>query len=399
MTKYVPAPDELEKIEPADFETVLRTLGWSQSGGIPGLARQWVKLDDESEPSVVIPVRKDIRDYRRRISEAISVIYSAQGKSAEDIVIQFLLPGSDEITNSKDEETIAGSILWESGEKQMLGLKEMLVAAAKSTESRESHFRNRRWKAASRYMSQVRMGQTRVGSYVVTALSPVGALPIDGRSGVYESNFGPTGRDVVNTLFSALSAVPESSDQFIRHSNAGVFLEAVQDGVSLELVRGIKDNLGSSASVETSVSWSPKSDDRFALDRVDFEPKHVMPLEVASVYLSRQEKSSTVTVVGRVVKLESADPEEEGIVTLQILEGSEAPHIRVHLGAEYRKAVEIHGRSLLMVARGKQERPGRDYTLTEVTEVRFFDSRGNSESLTDSLIEEGYEDASDPRGD
>ncbi|WP_338770983.1 hypothetical protein V7968_09400 [Nocardia vulneris] len=390
MTKYVPGPDDLDQIEPADFEAVLHTLGWTQLGGIPGMARQWIKLDDKSEPSVVIPVRKDFRDYRRRISEAISVIYSAQGKSAEDIVIQLLLPGSDEISNTKDDETIAGSVPWASGEKQLLGLKEMLVAAAKSTESRESHFRNRHWKAASRYMSQVRMGQTRVGSYVVTALSPVGALPIEGRSGVYEANLGPTGRDVVNTLFSALSAVRESSEEFIRHSNAGVFVEAVQAGVSLELIRGIKDNLGSSSGAETSVSWSPKSVERSAVSRIDFERKHIAPLEVASVYLSNQEKSSTVAVIGRVVKLESSNREEEGIVTLQILEGSEAPHIRVHLGAEYKKAVEIHGRSLLMSARGKQERPGRDYTLTEVTDVQFYDSRGSVDNLTDPLIEDPH---------
>lgn len=382
MTRYTPSPDELDKIEPGDFETVLRTLGWSQQGGIPGLARQWILLADDSEPSVVIPTRRDLRDYRRRISEAISVIYSTHGQRIEDIVIQLLLPGSDEISNTKYEETIAGSILWESGEKQISGLKEMLAAAAKSTESREQHFRNRHWKVANRYMSQVRMGQTRVGSYVVTALSPAGPLPLEDRSGVYEFNLGSTGRDVVNTLMNALSAARESSEEFLRHDNAEVFVEAVREGVSLELVRGIRDNLGKSDGTETSISWSPKSNNHPTLSKIEFEKKHVIPLEVASVYLTDQKQSAIVTVIGRVVKLESSNPEEEGIVTLQILEGSQAPHMRVHLGAEYRKAVEIHGRNLLMMARGKQQRPGRDYTLTDVTSVQFYDSSGTVENLT-----------------
>ncbi|MDV7088675.1 hypothetical protein [Rhodococcus opacus] len=372
--------NELDKIEPTDMETVLRSLGWQPSGGIEGLASQWFKVDDPSEPSVLVPLNQNLADYRQRMTEVIRSLYRFHQDQSESLIFRLLIPGVDEISNQKDEDTIAGSISWIAGERQIVGFRSVLVAAAKAAEGAERHFGNRRWKTGNRYLSQLRMGQTRVGSYIVTALSPVGPLPLTDQKQQYDSNLGITGRNVLESLSQGLDTLHTSATEFLKYRNDGIFEEAVDAGVSLDLVKAVQMNLGDADAARTTIKWSPQVRSPQQASEIVFEKIHVPALRSAEARLTDVIESKRVTIIGRVTGLDRDEPGERGKVILHVLDGADenVDYVAVTLDNEYNRAVDFHKGGQLVRVSGELNRTKRKWELTDITSLQLISSTGDS---------------------
>ena len=368
--------NELETIQPTDLEAVLRSLGWQAEGGVPNLASQWLKTDDPSTPSVVVPLNRQLGDYKVRMWEALRELERVHGDQGDRIITNLLLPGLDEVVNEKDEATVAGSIPWMAGERQITGFREILVACAKATEVKEKHYGTKRWRTASRYLSQVRMGQTRIGSYVITALSPVGPIPIVDQKQHYGESLGLTGRQVIETLAKSLETLRTSTDDFKAKHNEAVFDEAVNSGVSLDLVRAVQKNLGDAESAATTIQWTSRIQAPNITAEIVFDRSHALPLASAITRLTDEVKSRTVTIIGRVTGLNRHEPGARGTVVLNVLDGVDdtIEYVSLILGESYDEAIEFHKAGALVRASGELNREGRGWELTNVTDLALLTS-------------------------
>lgn len=368
--------NEIDTIQPADLEAVLRSLGWRTEGGIPNLASQWLKPDDPAEPSLLVPLNNRLADYRTRLWEALLEVERIHGDQGDMIITNLLLPGLDEVTNEKKESTIAGSIPWTVGEKQIIGFREMLTASAKAAEVKERYYGRKRWSIASRFLSQVRMGQTKIGSYVITALSPVGSIPVVDQKGQYDENLGITGRQVIETLAKSLDTLRESATEYKTHGDGAVFDEAITYGVSLDLVKAVHKNLGLSEAALTSVQWTSRITAPNIKTEIVFDQTYTAPLVSAITRLTEVVQSKRAVITGRVTGLNRDAPGNRGVVVLNVLDGpDDVEYVSLVLGEAYDEAIEFHRAGTLVRAEGELNREGRNWELTDVTSLELLTSQ------------------------
>ncbi|SIR63087.1 hypothetical protein SAMN05445060_0145 [Williamsia sterculiae] len=335
----------------------------------------------------MVPLRRDYDDYIQRAWEALSRIASVYPQQADTLILQLILPGVDELINRKDEPTVGGSIPWRSAENQIVGFRQVLSAAAKSAETQQRHFGRSHRRVATEFMSQLRMGQTKIGSFVITAISPTNPLPVrkDGQS--YDDLIAPTGRQVVETFNGGLEALQFASSEYVRHLNGAVFDETVTSGVSLDLVKGMRRVLGNSPASETVISWSTQmSRDTSkvgpsAASRIVFEAQHAPALKAAVNRLQELDTKKQVTIDGAVTDLHRATPGEAGVVEVRVLSGSDVEQVLISLTDNYDDAVESHKAGSLVRVVGTQERINSKYWIVDVKSLRITDSQGRGKEL------------------
>jgi len=368
---------ELRSIQPQNIERLLSNTGWIQRGGIPGVSRQWVYEHNDSAHSVVVPLDTEFDDYAIRLRELLMRVSTVYPRRLETILLEIELPGSDELTNRKDSPSVAGSIAWKAGEYQIVGFRKTLTACAKATEERQRQFGRSHRRVAQDFMAQLRMGQTRVGSFIVTALSPVGPLPTPNRGGIYDEQLvGVTGRQVVETLETSLDALRIATDEYLESGNDAVFDETISLGVSVDLLKGVRENLGTADSIETSIAWNREVPriSKVRTSEIVFEARHSLGLRVAQSRLQKVTASQKVNILGTVVSLDRDTPGEPGVITVRVLDGADVTAVRLSLDREYNEAVESHKSGDIVRIRGTLN-PSRAW-ITDLDELTLVDSRG-----------------------
>ena len=379
---FLTIPDQdLRGIEPQDLEALLRSIGWQEFGGVPGVSRQWILPNQRS--SVVVPIDPTFEDYTRRIREVLDKVSKFYTRRPETILLEIELPGSDEITNRKYSPSIAGSIAWKAAENQIIGFRRTLIASAKAAEDKQRQFARSHPKIAREYLAQLRMGQTRPGSFIITALSPTGALPVADKGGVYEAHLGITGRDVVETLTKSLETLRTAADEFLTQDKNQIFDDTISDGVSIDLLNGLIENLGTAEGTEIAVDWNPRTlrTTGAQTSTVIFEAKHRVALTEARTRLRTLSKSVPVTILGTVTNLDRKSPKDPGVITVSVIDGTDAAMVKIQLESEYNQTVESHKSGDLIRIDGTLGQRGTQYWFTSITELALLDSRGDVREL------------------
>jgi len=385
---------ELRSIQPKNIERLLENSGWKQHGGIPDVSRQWVYVSENSAQSVVVPLDTRFDDYTIRLRELLKRLVASHPNRLETILLQIELPGADQLDNRKDAPSIAGSVAWKDGEDQFIGFRKQLTASAKAAEDRQRRFGRSHRRIAQEFMAQLRMGQTRVGSFIITALSPVGPLPTTNKGGVYDSQLvGVTGRQVVETMVSSLDTLKLATDDYLTNGHDHVFDETVDVGVSVELLSGLRANLGTAAAVETTITWNPEVQRKTTsrITEIVFEARHREGLRVAQKRLQKITAPQKVDITGTVVSLERATPGEKGVITVRVVHeanGADIDVVKLHLEDEYDEAVESHKSGDILRIRGTLGQKGAQPWITVLDLLALRDSRGHDQVLFSAPLEE-----------
>lgn len=415
---FLTIPDrDLQGIGPQEVEALLQSIGWQQQGGVPGISRQWVYSGDNNHPGgsvvAVVPLDATFDDYTRRIREVLDKISRVYPRRPESILLEIELPGSDEIENRKYSPSISGSIAWRAAERQIVGFRKALVASAKAAEDRQRQFARSHRKIAQEYLGQLRMGQTRPGSFIITALSPTGVLPASDRGGVYDAHLGITGREVVETLTSSLATLHIAADEYLNEDREEVFDDTIADGVSIDLIKGMIENLGTAEGTEISIDWNPRvpREGGVKSTTVVFESKHVTALKTAQSRLQKLSAPRSVTIIGNVINLDRKSPKDPGVITVDVIDGVDAATVKIRLGSEYNDTIDSHKSGDLIRIDGILRQENTQHWFTDVNELALFDSRGDVRVVIGPNVgEEGdrapaqistaeIEDYDDPNGD
>ncbi|WP_454788060.1 hypothetical protein [Mycolicibacterium lutetiense] len=381
---FLTIPDrDLQGIQPQEVEALLQSIGWQRHGGVPGISHQWVFSGDETHRGrsvvAVVPLDATFDDYTRRIREVLDKISRVYPRRPESILLEIELPGSDEIENRKYSPSISGSIAWRAAEKQIVGFRKALVASAKAAEDRQRQFARSHRKIAQEYLGQLRMGQTRPGSFIITALSPTGVLPATDRGGVYDAHLGITGREVVETLTNSLATLHIAAEQYLSEEREEVFDSTITDGVSIDLIKGMIENLGTAEGTEISVDWNPRVPRESGTKStiVAFESKHLTALRSAQSRLQKLSAPKTVTILGNVTNLDRKTPKDPGVITVDVIDGADATTVKIRLESEYNETIESHKSGDLIRIDGVLRQENTQYWFTAVNELALVDSRGN----------------------
>jgi hypothetical protein len=382
MRAQVTDRDAIASLSPLSVIGYLRANGWSRYSDSPGKFSVWVS-SDSSAGEIVIPYKRDASDFIALLARALSELEQFEGRSQLDIVRDLLNSGFDVVRlAAKSPSTSDGSIRVDEGLLLFQQAREMLMSAACATVTPRPVFHARKPQLANEYIETARLGQTEHGSFVLTMLSPV-SPQFNAHSDTDLFPGDPFERQVVRTLIGAVGLTVEAAEVASTTGTFTPFQDAVSGGVSANLCEALVGlfSVGEPVRMELSVAWAlnrpqpPAALSRVALTR-DFLPAIS---EAARMFRAR-DVLEAYTVQGPVVKLERAENEPEGRVTIYAPIEDVLRKVVVTLSSEdYEKAMAAHREYLQVRVVGDVKREGRSYRVH--SHVSFSLVQDDSESL------------------
>lgn len=406
-------------IEPAGGARLVRLLEeehWVRTGGREGAYVRYAPPEVahlSSEPStegqsdrferytlpptrrtVVVPLDPSAPDYRELLVDAVNAVRVLRPSDAYTLLSRLSASPTDQLSFAKETRAPKGWIQWDQGETLIAAARSVLTAGAKSARERLAYFGNKHGQFATRFLDEVMMGQTAVGSYVVRAYIPTNAaIPLRGTKEALEGLHFPgidavSSREVSEAVVTTLTHTVEALDHYRSAASLSAFTDSSL-GLSFEAVSAVKRLAENSEAANVVVSWDPSSGEYSTSDvEFTFVASHVPVLERAANALVAPEPQREVSAEGAVHLLSRDEADGPGVVGVTTLDGKPANKLRVHLHAEdYHRALRAHDRGSVIRVAGNLERQG---SLSYLYQARIT---GVSE-LTDSSAPDPADDSS-----
>ncbi len=350
----------------------LKRLGWSAVGSFRDTLQYWEPRERMHEhagnlrvPRVILPQRDDLSDARDLLEEAGEFLvrqYRDEFTQAIETVRLMLSRHLDEVEVRRATNNDAGLIQWQLGNEAIASTRDLLAASAKATSRPKKRFYNAEAVIADDFMSQVFMGQTKIGSYVVTALTPAEASLATSTS---KKTTHPRiqGRLVTETLAESLEAVKDAIAE-ARSANGQIeaFELAVAAGVSHELLSALEPlTRGTESGIE--IAFFHTADEEPMEEVVTprsvefaFTPEDSVVIAKAREYFEASPQPMPARVTGEVTDLRNSSAEGEHRIKLAARVNGRPKSVTVQLSAEqYESAMEAHARGRLFSVVGELE--------------------------------------------
>lgn len=355
-----------------DVRAYLDAHGWKQRHG----KRSDIAIFRHAEPTpaeVVVPLARDLKDYARAMLAAVEQIASVETRSVDAVVHDLLQPSKDTIRFAIHGDGMRGGTLnLDDGVGLLVGAKKALMASACTAKMPRRFHPRMSFADAEKYVEGCRLGQTEIGSYVVTVDAPHEIGP---QLGTTE----PFGRRASATLLRGLSSIATS----VRAGDVNAILDDLTPAASANLCDAIID-------------MAPKNEDGDLRIASSWSPLIGPPSDVPSVvtierdmykgieWLGQQLRPSTgptdAVLAGYVIHLAGGPGPTgavEGEVILDVTLPDDRVNIKTSLGPEaYRLAVEAHMNTRLFTVAGTLHRGLRG--TAELREPRDFKVIGST---------------------
>jgi len=301
---------------------------------------------------VQIPLDPDLADYADAITLAARRLASFEGRPVEQVLRDLLQPRSDTVRYTLGgAATETGTIGLTAGLALVQGALKSLLASACSVQ-RPRRFHPRMTLAdAESYVRACRLGQTEIGSYVLTVDAPLDIhAQLDGSE-------TPFGRRATTRLFESTAFLARS----IRQGETARVLDERGDAplVSANLCDALVEMMppDESADLRLSGAWSPLIPAPTGLPAtVHFDRTMFESVERLAQQLRPSQSAERAHFVGKVVELSGAPNSAgqlEGDVILQVQADDQLLKVRVtlapdayaHAGAAHlaQQYVSVHG--------------------------------------------------------
>lgn len=366
--------NSLSMIRPLDAISYLRATGWTKV--LPTTTDDrisiWLRRDDRGEEvEAVVPVDQTARDYALRIGDLIRSIEAVEDRSQVEIHKALMLTAADVIRiRLIDPELSDGSVAIDEGAEVFPKVRDLMLSAACSAVRTKAYYPSKKPNQALEYLRHVRLGQTEVGSFVMTVISKV--PPALGASdGVLIDVFDePFERRVTQILASGLMAIKSAVTQAATDRTIDGFVKHIDRGVSANLCDALvglaKDQEGD-RQLEFSFGWSANRPIERAIEKIRFSPDAFPTISEAARHLKETASYENYELSGYVVKLDSDQPQQSGRVTVASLVEGVTKKITFELsGNDYTQAVEAHRDGKLVQCRGSLRRETRRFSLEQV---------------------------------
>lgn len=395
--KHTEASDlALEALDSGQFRAALNRYGWRRAGGREGLYERYTN-DLDPDSGLLVPLDSSRPDYEELMQDAVQALAQSDLRDANKVLRQLAPTPGDEVRFCKEISTVSGAIPWNLGDELYKSAGATLKASAKAAIDRKPSFGNTNHYIASEFLKSVLMGQTQVGSFVVTAYTPPEREFFEKESQKRELLLGSsgahTGRDVVRIMRNVLTVTREALDEATRTERYGQFDEAVQYGLSREMAAALSGLVNQSDGAAVTIDWSRavRVPDEEASDQevlyeireqtttpelgrseVEFKPTDRPILENVIKRLGAPMEVDQVTVTGTVEVL-TRQVGKLGVIVLNVRSGSPASKMRVQLSiADYNAALEAHSKERVVRLAGRQERQGNYFWLREPSRMKML---------------------------
>ncbi len=356
--------DDERLMNPELLARALTDVGWRLMGKSKSGNARYEDIQFGARRWILVPEDLRVPGAAELLSDAWRQLVELSPGLLERILDQDFSGLHDSVRFRKETAAPRGLILWHEGEQLVRAARETLAAGAKAFSGKRAYFGNSNSGIVQRYLSATYMGQTGIGSYVVTALTPVLSL---GEGLSKESAASPVqGRDVTLSVATALGAAVEAIDHYQSTKSVAGFREAVSRGLSVELARGLVALAENAEEATISVDLDRRSIPLVGNDEpvaFEFTAADVPALKQAELTLAQDpEPALRQQVRGRVHLLTKAEVDGPGVIGIDTGAGK----YRVRLNPDdYARAVRAHEVEATVVAEGLPSKEGHLVWLYE----------------------------------
>ncbi|MGW7492739.1 hypothetical protein ACWGKA_00225 [Streptomyces luteogriseus] len=364
--------DRAAELTPRHLLRYLRGRGWSAARDY-GRGELWVlpAPQDSRRPAyeVLVPLDRRPRDYADRVADLLETLSVAEGRRTADVLREMTLPPADWQFLRLLPPGPSGTAPLVDLVPALTGLKELMTAAAAAALTPQPVQPAQKPQQVKDFVSSVRLDQTRVGSYVIAAHTPIpepltddpaqDELPFDDMHDA--SRIGPTEpfeRLVSRRLYAGVVCAQKAAMQSVREDSLVDFAQFAPAGLSANLCEALVRIAGEERRpYELSFDWTadlpmPQETPPIAL------PSLLLPaLEAGAKDLRERLGRRGAVLRGAVVRMRRELGSRWGEVTVQgqIMDEYDPRSRRVRMVLEahdYDRAAEAHREGHEVVVRG-----------------------------------------------
>lgn len=177
VTYSVNFMDLSEKISPLAFAKYLKDMGWELFQNRKKYIKifQYEKNDDFFQ--VIIPMEKRLNDYKEAMYRAVVTVAEAENKPVEQVMLCLLNPNADILKISLEKRDMeAENIFFDDAIQIYESTKRLLAATALDILHPRRYHQGKMDDRVLKFLSSCRLGQTEIGSCVVSVVCPFAEL-------------------------------------------------------------------------------------------------------------------------------------------------------------------------------------------------------------------------------
>ena len=366
---------QIAQVTFTQLRTYLLSTGWQQDAEIDGLATIWHRPpQEENESEILLPSKGVARDYEDRLVDLLLALANYEGCDPDFLLQKLQLLAIDLVSVQVVHHDVEnGTIPLDDGVLLNQRARDLMNSAALSTLSKRRHFLGGRPPEAAVYISGLRLGQTKVGSYIVNVLAPVGQ-PSNQLESVEAMSFSQA---VTSNLTSAVRALSEAVSNYEKSKELSAFDIAVEKGASANMCDALVGFSGNSKGRSFKLSIEPASSGMFAENdsyKFEFNSSDVNLLVLAAGYYRDNYILNDRVIRGMVKRLDRKPGAESGIITIATqLAGGQDKNVSVELnGADYVEAIHAHEAEVVVECRGDVHVSPRSAKLLNPSGFKIF---------------------------
>ncbi|KGQ30005.1 hypothetical protein P375_11390 [Gallibacterium genomosp. 2] len=278
------------------------------------------------------------------LNKALKRLANFEGKTIDTLRLNILNQYTDKLSVRVVGESVKdGTIPLDDGVKLFEKTKHLINALALSAKNKKAIFRsNSGGKNVVEFMSQVRLGQTQIGSYIVNLSYPVENIEVKDQKEIIQAiSFS---RSVSHNLVNSLKKLKEKITHY--ENNPTSFAELIPEGVSHNLCEAIIGLSGSEQQrkVEIKLQAGEISDEAMPSEvNFQFDRNEIKVVQIASKYYQGEYTLPHYEIIGKIVGLHSSNLAEGGYIQVPCKIENKTVETRIDLSPEqYQLAAEAH---------------------------------------------------------
>lgn len=374
--------DALSKLSLVDVRAYLESQGWQQAGRYGTVATIYVKrISGTKHLEILLPLHEQFGDYPQRMSDVVAVLAESEGRSQLSVFNDLVKSGFDVVRFRAPEAGDAGTIRLEHGVLLYDRALDLVAAASNAAIKPKRAYRGAKFDQTREYLQQLRLGQTEIGSYVLTVLSPVPPMLESPELVLFpdlELGEEPFPRTVTRTLDRALRATKGAVSEAVATGKLDPFEAAVSDGVSANLCDAIARLAEQDSGIQVSISWSRVRRPPGPRVIYAFTQDNARVLSEAAHAFRDREPLPDTTIEGFVVGLHREQEEFDGKAKIRGFVGNQVRTLTAQfLLPDYSKVVRAHDQKLRVRIDGDLVRRGPLQILENARNLVVFDDGGD----------------------
>lgn len=332
--------------------------------------------NDFVEQDVLVPTDPSRPDFEDLLWRAYRVLADDHGPQFERSARYLTFQKRSSLSATrwiKESSLDDGLIAWELGERTFEVARRCLSAAAKAAKEPRRYYGGAADYISKRFLEETFMGQTEIGSFIVTAYTPSDRQFFFSKSAEQSASSkmlsveSRSGEEIVERLETVVAGVRSALDDYRQNPNDEIFDELIPVGLSYEM----SDALATlSTNGDGAVRFSRHTQRHSTREYVIKSVESPVLARVAN-RLAVTREPQTVNLLGEVTLLDHVSTEEAHIVRLHVSNNPMVRTVRVRLSPDdYKKAIDAHKNDIPLRVSGLVEKEGRYnwiYAPTSVT--------------------------------